>query len=99
MCLIAFATDQHPRFSLVLASNRDEFFDPPTERLGWWTLNPDASEVPSGRDPQAGGIWLGPTAPGHIAMLTNVRDGAADARAPARSRIVTDWLAERESTP
>ena len=35
MCLIASATDQHPRFSLVLASNRDEFFDRPTERLGW----------------------------------------------------------------
>ena len=54
--------------------------------------------MPSGRDPQAGGIWLGPTAPGHIAMLTNVRDGTADASAPARSRIVSDWLAAREST-
>ena len=98
MCLIAFAIDQHPRFPLVVASNRDEFFDRPTERLGWWTPDPGAPDVLSGRDLQAGGTWLGLTAPGRIAMLTNVRGGAADASAPSRGRIVTDWLAAREST-
>ena len=87
MCLIALAIDQHPRFPLVVASNRDEFFDRPTERLGWWTPNPGVPEVLSGRDLQAGGTWLGLTAAGRIAMLTNVRGGAADASAPSRGHM------------
>ncbi len=99
MCLIALAIDQHPRFPLVLASNRDEFFDRPTARLDWWSPNPDAPEVLSGRDLQSGGTWLGMTAQGRMAMLTNVRGAAAhEVDAPSRGRIVTGWLATRESS-
>ena len=54
--------------------------------------------MPSGRDPKVDGTWPGATALGRIAMLTNVRDGAADASAPPRGRIVTDGLTAREST-
>ena len=30
MCLIVFGWKVHPRYALVLAANRDEFFDRPT---------------------------------------------------------------------
>jgi len=30
MCLIVFALDRHPRYRLVLAANRDEYFSRPT---------------------------------------------------------------------
>jgi uncharacterized protein with NRDE domain len=99
MCLVALAVDQHARFPLVVASNRDEFFRRPTARLGWWTPTPGAPDVLSGRDLQSGGTWLGVTAEGRMALLTNVRGARAhEADAPSRGRIVTDWLAAHEST-
>ena len=36
MCLIAFAIGQNPRFPLVVAANRDEFFRRPTAAMDWW---------------------------------------------------------------
>lgn len=99
MCLVAVAIDQHPRFPLVVASNRDEFFARPTARLGWWTPSPGAPDVLSGRDLQSGGTWLGLTGQGRMALLTNVRGSRAhEADAPSRGQIVTDWLAARENT-
>lgn len=99
MCLVALAIDQHPCFPLVIASNRDEFFERPTERLGWWTPSLGAPAVLSGRDLKSGGTWLGLTAQGRMALLTNVRDGRAqEADAPSRGLIVSEWLAAREST-
>ena len=84
MCLIALAIDQSARFPLVVASNRDEFFERPTARLGWWTPTPGAPDVLSGRDLQSGGTWLGVTAQGRMALLTNVRS-------TARARCAVAW--------
>jgi len=56
MCLIAFAIDCHPAYSLVLVANRDEFRARATEPAGFWT---DAPHVLAGRDRQAGGTWIG----------------------------------------
>ncbi|MEP7294727.1 MAG: NRDE family protein [Burkholderiales bacterium] len=99
MCLVALAIDQNRRFPLVIASNRDEFFKRPAARLGWWTPEPGSPAVLGGRDLESGGTWLGLTAPGRLALVTNVRGGLApDASAPTRGRIVTEWLAARENT-
>jgi uncharacterized protein with NRDE domain len=99
MCLVALAIDQSRRFPLVVASNRDEFFKRPAARLAWWTPQPGDPAVLGGRDLESGGTWLGLTAQGRLALVTNVRGGLAiDASAPTRGRIVTDWLAAREDT-
>jgi len=99
MCLVALALDQSRRFPLVLASNRDEYFKRPAARLAWWTPRPGDPAVLGGRDLESGGTWLGLTAQGRLALVTNVRGGmAVDANAPTRGRIVTEWLAAREST-
>ena len=99
MCLVALALDQSRRFPLVVASNRDEYFKRPAARLAWWTPQPGEPAVLGGRDLDSGGTWLGLTAQGRLAMVTNVRGGmAVDPSAPTRGRIVTDWLAAREST-
>lgn len=93
MCLIALAIDQHRRFPLVVASNRDEFFDRPAARLAWWQPEPGGPQVLSGRDLQAGGTWMGLTAEGRLAMLTNIRrPGSNDPAAPSRGVIVPLWL-------
>ena len=94
MCLSALAIDAHRRFPLVLAANRDEFFDRPAARLAWWTPEHGGPAILSGRDLVAGGTWLGLTAEGRLALVTNVRKAASvpDPDAPSRGQLVTSWL-------
>jgi uncharacterized protein with NRDE domain len=98
MCLLALAIDASRRFPLVLAGNRDEFFSRSSARLSWWSPGRDAPAILGGRDLEAGGTWLGLTAQGRLAMITNVRDPSRhDPAAPSRGQIVPEWLAARES--
>lgn len=71
MCLIAFAWRPDHPLPLVLVANRDEFHDRPSLALGEWA---DIPGLYAGRDLQAGGTWLGATADGRFAALTNIRD-------------------------
>jgi uncharacterized protein with NRDE domain len=97
MCLVALAIDHNRRFPLVIAANRDEYFNRPAARLAWWMPEHGGPAILSGRDLQAGGTWMGLTAEGRLALVTNVRDPLNnDANAPSRGRIVPDWLAQRE---
>lgn len=93
MCLVALAIDANRRFPLVVAANRDEYFDRPAARLAWWRPDGVSPEILGGRDNRSGGTWLGLTAEGRLAMLTNVRNPAdVDAGAPSRGDIVPLWL-------
>jgi uncharacterized protein with NRDE domain len=93
MCLVALALGAHPRFPLVVAANRDEFFARPTAPLDWWQPEGAREPVLSGRDLSAGGTWMGLTRSGRLAFLTNVRRAEPpDPAAASRGRIVTDWL-------
>jgi uncharacterized protein with NRDE domain len=97
MCLVALAIDQNRRFPLVVAANRDELFMRPASRLAWWTPAAGGPDILSGRDLETGGTWLGLTALGRLALLTNVRDPKRnEPSAPSRSSIVPAWLAARE---
>lgn len=93
MCLVAFALDQHSRYPFVMAANRDEFFDRPAARLGWWEPEGGGPAVLGGRDLHAGGTWLGLTALGRLGLVTNIRaPQALDPQAPSRGLIVPQWL-------
>jgi uncharacterized protein with NRDE domain len=91
MCLIAFAIGATPEKPLLIASNRDEFYDRPTAPLARWNA---AHDVPvwAGRDLQDGGTWLGVTPTGRVAMLTNVRSASAAAARHSRGRLPLQWL-------
>jgi uncharacterized protein with NRDE domain len=90
MCLIVFAWKLIPQCPLVMAANRDEFFERPTQPASWWK---DAPDIYAGRDLQAGGTWLGTDKRGRFAALTNIRNGRS-ARTEARSRgeLVANYL-------
>ena len=90
MCVVFLAIDQHPRWRIVLASNRDEFYARPTASASPW---PDCPDVIAGRDLEAGGTWLGVTRDERWTVVTNVRDLLAH-RAGARSRggLAADFL-------
>lgn len=90
MCLILFSWDDHPNYRLVLATNRDEFYERPTAPATFWE---DAPDVLAGRDEKAGGTWMGVTRTGRWAAITNVRD--PDRRrpdAPSRGHLVSRYL-------
>ena len=94
MCLVALALGQCDRFPLVLATNRDEYFERRSAPLEWWTPPGHAAPILSGRDLKGGGTWLGLNAAGRLALVTNVRSPAGNvATAPSRGALVPRWLA------
>jgi uncharacterized protein with NRDE domain len=90
MCLILFAIQKHPAYKLILAANRDEYYERPSKPPHFWE---DAPHVLAGRDLVAAGTWLGITRKGRIAAATNYRDPAnVKPDAPSRGRVVSDFL-------
>ena len=90
MCLILLALDTHPDYALVLAANRDEFYDRPTVAAAFWK---DAPAVLAGRDLRAGGTWLGMDRRGRLAAVTNYRQGRRETVAPrSRGHLVAGYL-------
>lgn len=90
MCLIFISLHQHPAYKLIVAGNRDEFYNRPTKAADYW---PGKERILGGRDLEAGGTWLGVTTAGRISMLTNYRDPKnIDPRAPSRGHLVSDYL-------
>ncbi len=95
MCLIYIAWRHHPRHRLVVAANRDEYHARPALPAHWWQ---DTPGVLAGRDLEAGGTWLGISAGGRFAAITNYRDpGAARLPgAPSRGALVSAFVAGDE---
>lgn len=95
MCLIVFAWKIVPGTPLVLAGNRDEFYDRPAAPAIWWEHAP---QVYGGRDLKSGGTWMGLSGSryGHaekFAAITNIRaPGERRADAPSRGNLVSDYL-------
>jgi uncharacterized protein with NRDE domain len=94
MCLILFAHDIDPQYRLLLAANRDEYYERPTLPLAAWDDHPD---IFAGRDLQGGGTWLGITRNGRLAAVTNYRDPLRVLlEAPSRGFLVRDFLTGSE---
>ncbi|MEA1970685.1 MAG: NRDE family protein [Thermodesulfobacteriota bacterium] len=90
MCLILFSYRSHSVYPLVLAANRDEFYERPTAQASFREETPD---MLAGRDLKEGGTWLGITKTGRVAAITNFRDpqGLED-NAPSRGSLVSGFL-------
>ena len=90
MCLLVLAYQCHPEFPLIVAANRDEFFQRPTAAADFWADHPD---VLAGRDLEQSGTWMGVNRNGRFAALTNVRDPkSVQPAAKSRGLIVSDFL-------
>ena len=70
MCIIAWNWQPADNNSLILISNRDEFYDRSATALHYWYN----SGVLAGKDLVGGGTWLGVNHFGRLAALTNYRD-------------------------
>ncbi|WP_041274417.1 NRDE family protein [Desulforamulus reducens] len=90
MCLIFFAYNYHPRYQLIVAANRDEFYKRPSLPAAFWRDNPT---ILAGRDLEQGGTWMGLTTTGCFAALTNYRDPVHNnPQAPSRGYLVHKYL-------
>jgi uncharacterized protein with NRDE domain len=95
MCLLLLAVQKHPDYALVLAANRDEYYDRPTAPAAFWD---EAPHLLAGKDLRAGGTWLGITKNGRIAAITNYRDPASiKTNAPSRGKLVSGFLLGQEN--
>jgi uncharacterized protein with NRDE domain len=92
MCLIFFALNEHPTYKLIIAANRDEFYERATQRASWWQEN---KSILGGKDIEAGGTWMAITLQGKIAFVTNYRDLAnLKTKAPSRGELVSSFLTD-----
>jgi uncharacterized protein with NRDE domain len=95
MCLAIFAQNVLPDWPLIVVANRDELHLRPTEAARPWD---EAPSLVAGRDLQAGGTWLGLTANGRMALLTNYREtGLHDNLAPSRGHLAEQYLRQEQS--
>lgn len=94
MCVIYLAFEYHPRYPLILAANRDEFYDRPTAPAGEWD---DEPKIYAGRDLLSGGTWLGVTTDGRFGAVTNFRDPGAPAGRLSRGNLVADFLRSNQT--
>lgn len=90
MCLILIAKNKHPKYKLIIAANRDEFYERPAKQADYWEEFPF---LLAGKDLKDGGTWLGITKNGKFAAITNYRDmKLIKENVPSRGEIVLKYL-------
>ncbi len=96
MCLILFGYKVSKKYPLVLAANRDEFYQRPTAPMHLWKNTPG---ILAGKDLEQGGTWFGVHKNGTFAALTNYRDPASiRSEAPSRGEIIINFLESNKPT-
>lgn len=93
MCLILFSWNSHPKYKLIVAANRDEFYSRPTAPATFWDECPT---ILAGKDLQAGGTWLGVEKSGYFAAVTNYRDlSSIKVNVTSRGDLIKNYLISR----
>ncbi|CAH1800872.1 unnamed protein product [Owenia fusiformis] len=104
MCILFVAISDNPKddgYQVIIANNRDEYFERPTKPAGFWNDDPHCI---SGLDQKAGkegGTWLSLSTQNKIGVLLNIqvlsKDGGTDTVGTKKGRgfLVTDFM----STP
>jgi uncharacterized protein with NRDE domain len=94
LCLILFAYQAHDKYKLIVAANRDEFYERPTAPVHFWE---DYPNILAGRDLLKMGTWMGVTATGRFAALTNYRDPKEQSDGKrSRGELPADFLKDNE---
>jgi uncharacterized protein with NRDE domain len=90
MCTMVILQRAHPRYPVVVAATRDEYYARPATAP---QVLSDDPRVIGGRDETSGGTWLGVTSGGLFVGLTNQRTyGAPDPALRSRGGVVLDAL-------
>lgn len=93
MCTVIAIKGRHPRYPLIVAANRDEYYARPASPP---RLVHDAPRVIAGVDLVKGGSWMGANEHGVFVAITNQRTQlGADPRRASRGEIVLEALRAR----
>ncbi|KAG7087931.1 hypothetical protein E1B28_011977 [Marasmius oreades] len=105
MCIV-FWTFDHPDYSLILCSNRDEYLSRPTKDAAFHSFEHDHeahSNAPgailSGIDEMGGGTWLGLSRTGKVAVLTNITEAFDPSVITSRGSLVSSFLLLESDEP
>ena len=71
MCILFISRKKNSNWPLLIATNRDEFYERPTESMHWWNSSP---KVLAGKDKNFDGTWMALSERGKFAAVTNVRE-------------------------
>lgn len=94
MCIIFFAYKSHPQYKMILAANRDEFYNRPTDIAKYWD---DNTNILGGRDLKEMGTWMAINKNGRFGALTNYRDlSLYKEEALSRGNLVRKFLEGNE---
>lgn len=96
MCLILFAYNVHPTYKLIIAANRDEFYERETAPAHYWEDHPD---ILAGRDLEKMGTWMGVNKAGSFAAVTNYRNPNEHTEGKrSRGELVSNYLKSNVDT-
>ena len=98
MCLVVFSYKENKESlkafpgSLILAANRDEYYERPTKNMHWW----ESEAILAGKDLQAGGTWLAVSNDGRFAVLTNFKE-LANGKESLKSRggLISNYITSK----
>jgi len=89
LCIFALSINNHSKYKLILASNRDEFFNRETQFAHHWK----DSDIFAGKDLKMGGTWLGINKKKQLGILTNYRNPLlVDMSYKSRGMLILDYL-------
>ena len=89
MCLCVLLYKQVPGYPLVMAANREEYYDRPSQPPSWVARDP---AVFAGRDERSGGTWQGANQFGLLLALTNRVSSGFDPQRRSRGLLCMDAL-------
>jgi uncharacterized protein with NRDE domain len=89
MCIVAISHLSSKRYPLIVAANRDERHARASAPATWWQ---GPGSMLAGQDLVAGGTWIGLTATGRFAAVTNIFEPGAAATERSRGELVTRFL-------
>ena len=98
MCLVVFSYKENKESlkafpgSLILAANRDEYYERPTKNMHWW----ESEAILAGKDLQAGGTWLAVSNDGRFAVLTNFKELANGKESlKSRGELISNYITSK----
>ena len=93
MCILFIAKNRHPIYPLIVAANRDEFYERPSKTMHYWM---DQPTILAGRDMISGGSWLGLNTSGRFCGVTNLRQSINQEERNSRGKLVSRFLKHSE---
>lgn len=96
MCIVV-CSSSHPKYALIVVSNRDEYFDRPTRGVSY--VKPGQIR-PMDLARSAHGTWIGASTSGKIAVLVNYREEKGDGKSLiSRGQIPISYLDSEGKSP